>query len=243
MVPLLADLSIRLIDSGHIKMEDIIPFKTNFEEVASRFGRNIQHLENDQTPYGWYQMIDLLGRWKDLRDIEILKSYLSSSDIYLQNYIVRKLLEIKYPVPSSTIRALAQNMVSRNGLYDNLSELKRMDLFPKQYLSQHSLAQATIYGVGYEDGPSTPKVTFLKKRVAIYDGKKYNFYLFKVSFKDNNEITNYLGVAGGYKLDITKMYPAAFLSDIYWEEQLDNSNTDELFKTFIREKTESNMEE
>ncbi len=85
----------------------------------------------------------------------------------------------------------------RRYFYLSLKELKKTALFPKQYATQPAFAEAAVHEIAADDY-EVKKISFAAKKTAVYKGKSYTFYLYRVVMEEG-EPAGYLGIAGGYK--------------------------------------------
>ncbi|MDB4293313.1 TraB/GumN family protein [Maribacter sp.] len=87
-------------------------------------------------------------------------------------------------VPKSTLNPLAKDINSRAMLYGRLKEIKKLELFPKEYKSARYLAESVLYAGGNFD-KTKDTVHFLEKRALNFDGKACTGYYFKTHNKED----------------------------------------------------------
>jgi hypothetical protein len=122
-------------------------------------------------------------------------------------------------------------------LYVRLKERKKTALFPAKYLGQVYFAESDVFGAGVdeeEEEGKTEKVEFLSKRNAAFKGKNYTWYLYKVSFTDEDGSQSYLGIAGGYTVAGTDLKPKMDWTGIYWKDQFDADDISSLFNAYLQ---------
>ena len=82
----------------------------------------------------------------------------------------------------------------------------------------------------YEYSPSL--IDYAGEKVMMYKGSQQRFFLYKVIYHDD-EVRNYLGVAGPFPIN-TRAYTSSHeVSGIYFEESYDATKKDELFKAYM----------
>jgi hypothetical protein len=188
--------------------------------------------------YRLYSLIKLIGRFHTPAAYSLLKNYLAVRNKFVLQEVVKQLLDGGQTIPAGVLNRLAADPVCRLELYDNLKEYKKTAIFPREYLTQSRFAEASIYGAANDDDDdddrTIDKITLLSKKTAVFDGKTYSWYLYKVSFTTDDVPKNYLGVVGGYNPAAAGLKPQKDMSGIYWEEELDGENSDSLFKEYLK---------
>lgn len=87
-------------------------------------------------------------------------------------------------VPKSMLQPLAEDINSRAMLFSRLKEIKKLELFPKEYKSACQLAESLLYAGGNFD-TAKDTVQFLEKRALNFNGKACTGFYFKTRNKDD----------------------------------------------------------
>lgn len=224
----LARIPMKLMDSGFITKEQAAQCESDFIKAAMY--RLPEQIKDDENDFDVYHLLNLLGRFKSTASNNVLKKYLAAKSIFLKKEAIRWLLHNKQAVPAVALNAVAADGYYRATFYEMLQELKRTDLFPKQYLTQaHFAASAVTFAATDDYDPE--KVVFLSTKIATHKGKKYLFYLYKVVYEGDE---SYLGIAGGYIPGSTSLQPKADLTGLYWSAAYDPKRVNEFFKEFLK---------
>jgi hypothetical protein len=125
---------------------------------------------------------------------------------------------------------MAADREMRLTLYKDLKDAKKQALFPKLYLTQKSLGESALYTSATEDY-SVKAMKFIAETTGSYHGKKYKFYLFKVTLDE--EGGSYLGVAGAFDLAGNLFEPKEDISFLYSNEEFDAAKVNEQFRKWL----------
>jgi hypothetical protein len=101
-------------------------------------------------------------------------------------------------------------------------------MFPATFLNQKMFAASYIY-INASDDYSPKKVEFVMEKKAKFKGVLQKFYLFKVTFDEDGEVSHSLGIAGPFSLD-GKVTSENEATGLYWKEEF---STNEINKQFI----------
>ncbi|MBO9202636.1 MULTISPECIES: TraB/GumN family protein [Niastella] len=225
---IVADLALLLKDSGYIKQEQIALAANDYIQTARKY---IPAFKREEFYLSVYNLLKVIGSFNSIAGNDLLKSYLTVKDNYVKKQAVLQLLKNKQPVPTGEILKLAADADVRINFYDDLKELKKTTLFPKQFATQQAFGESIVYEIASDDY-EVKKITFLAKKIAKHNGKSYTFYLYRVVLEDE-EPAGYLGVAGGYTTGSTSLEAEEALSGIYWEETYKETKVNNLFKAFL----------
>ena len=92
-------------------------------------------------------------------------------------------------VPQPMLQLLAEDINSRAMLFSRLREIKKLELFPKDYKTPRHLAESLLYAGGHYD-TAKDTVQFLEKRELNFNGKAFTGYYFKTRTQDDYD-TNF----------------------------------------------------
>jgi len=234
----LIDFFNKMRDSSRVSLAVMQPYLKNFLYTADTLLGQFQQKDNDV--YGWqYTGIpQLLGHFNEPAAYDMLQRYLLVDDKELKMAALTALLRNGQKAEAKQVMILAADHAYRRRLYDMLEEQKKLDLFPSKYLTQRLMAQSDLYFYGVDDMVITFS-EFVEDRTILYDGKKQRFFLFRISFDDEetpaSERQYYLGVAGPYETDSKNMKTSNVLTTYYYDETFDRKKIDEQFRKLIEE--------
>jgi uncharacterized protein YbaP (TraB family) len=232
--PGVAFIALPLLDSGYLTKESIMPSAHAFIEAAAALLPALK-TSDDYSDYKLFSLLKLIGRFHIPASYSLLKNYLAVRNKSLLLEVVKQLLDGGQAVPGAVLNRLASDPVTRLDLYDNLKKYKKTALFPGEYLTQSRFAESSIYGAAdNEDEGPIEKVVLLSKKTASFDGKKYTWYLYKISYTTEDGPKSYLGIAGGYDPAAVGLRPKKDMTGVYWEEELDAENSSSLFKEYLK---------
>lgn len=223
-----------LMDTNMVEMKDVIPYKNNFLTHAKSILQTTLSEDEDKW-WNYYSWIPFLGRFNDKESNELLRQFLQLNEKEVKYEALIALIKNDQTVSPAEVEKLAEDKNYRTQLYDELKKLKRLDLFPNKYATQLKIAEGEIFVLSIDDDYEPSSVTFIGERTAEFMGKKQKFYLFKVSFSDDEGITSYLGITGPYSLTGKEIITESEASGLSWEEEYDKSKTEEQFKKHIAE--------
>lgn len=235
--PSIANVTLSLLDSGYIKIETVARSAGAFISAANELLPVLKEVDDYSDAY-LTSLLKLIGRFRTPASYNLLKSYLAVKNKYVLEEVVLQLLEGGQAVPDVVLNRLAADPVHRTILYDHLKKVKKTALFPKLYLTQSYFAESAIYDAtnDEDDDRIVDKVILLSKKIAPFQGKNYTWYLYKVTYKDDDDgsILSYLGIAGGYDLTGVALKPQKDLSGIYWKEVFDGSRIPSFLKAYLK---------
>jgi len=163
-----------------------------------------------------------------------LKSYLTTNDNVLKKDAVIQLVKNKQPVPVSVLNNLAAVRGVRPQLYQELKDIKKAALFPKQFLTQQHFGESALFESASDDDEEPQKITFLSTKTALFKGRPYVFYLYRIVLDNESRPPGFLGIAGGYKPGSKALEPIKELTGVYWDESFNKSKIDAHFKKYLK---------
>ncbi len=229
-----ASITLALLDSGYLSKGSVMQSAGAFIEAANQLLPTLKRAD-DYQDYNLVSLLRLIGRFQTPASYTLLTHYLAVKNKFLLQEVVLQLLKGKQPVPVAALNRLAADPVYRKGLYNNLKVQKKIALFPKAYLTQAWFAESAVYSAADEnDEAEIKKALFLSKKTALYHGKSYSWYLYKIITVSDDDPHYYLGIAGGYDPYANSLQPKKNLSGIYWKQDFDQKNGDSLFKDYLK---------
>jgi len=87
-------------------------------------------------------------------------------------------------LPSGMVNDLAKDINGRLFLFNKLEKINKLNLFPKEYRSEKTLAEANIYEFSFFDA-TKDSIAFIEQKPLTYRGKNYTGYFFKT--RNNQE--------------------------------------------------------
>jgi len=240
--PLIASITIRLLDSGFIKNEAVLPAKAGFLASAAQLLPALVDTANHQYKRNIYSLVELLGKFNTPECNAMLRNYLHVRNKDLKKEVAIALMKNNQSIPTA-LNELAADKETRGNLYDELKKLKKTALFPQKYLTQFYLSESAIRNSLNEEDDEDPiaNVKFLVKKIASFKGKKYLFYLYKVSYDASaEEPETYLGIAGGYDINGISVDIRKDITGVYMSEAFDPEHINDLFKAYLKSMEEDN---
>jgi uncharacterized protein YbaP (TraB family) len=229
------------LDHGAIDVNSLKPYEPDFIYTADTILAALKKSGNLDATYRYSELIDLLADFNDEKSNAMLQRYLSLDDSYVRSAVTINLLKNNQHVDPIQLEKLAADKAYRKDLFDSLSVMKKLHLFPARYKTQRMLAESELFELASDDEePSS--ITFVAEKFIPVDGKKQRFLLFKVVFSNEDEASQYLGVAGPYSVDASKLVSEGPLSGVYWEEQFDAKKIDSYLRKFIELRKDSREE-
>ena len=237
--PFIASLALRLIDSGYIEKKAV-----DAADFISTAERLLPLLKKKKEEGGGYELdlVELIGSLRTPAAIELLREYLSVKNVALLKKVVLELLKDGQQVSPATMNRIAAESGIRAELYADLKKMKRTALFPGQYLTQAAFAEAAIYDAAENPEMDSVTIEFLKTKVALFGGKKYSFYLYRVANYSEGNPYETLGVAGGYDLAGAKLEPLPDLTGVYYDKALDTNHISVFLTAYLKKKAAEEQE-
>ncbi len=136
----IAGLTTSLLDSNFINRDIISKYKEPIFEMAKRqLERSKDDLEADA--YEYYDLVKLLGVANTPESYKLIRKFEEVRDKGLRMQCIVALLKNNQPVNRVDLFTLATSDQFRSDLYDELKELGKEKLFPREYLSQQQLGK------------------------------------------------------------------------------------------------------
>lgn len=196
----LVNLTKNLLDSGLISYDMIIPFQ---EAIIKESHRYYYQKTNPKSIFESYfdENIAAIVNHSSNKTLiyEYYNEFCKSTNNWIAYYGAYYLLKNNQPVNSKLLNSLAKHPYFRNKMFEDFTEIKKMELFPVKYKNQLSLAESDVYNYAYSyDEIELISSEFLSKKNTQFNGKEAEFYFFKIKYSDDEGY--YLGYAGPYYL-------------------------------------------
>ena len=229
----LISLTENMLDSGLITIDDLVPYKQDLYTLADVALKKLKG--GIKTWYNYHALIRILPLLKDPTANLWLRKFLLQSNIYIKKTAARALLQHGQPVETAEWIKLAADKEMRTSVYEDLVELNKTQLFPKQYYTEQAFAESGLYNIVSEDN-DIKKWTFIGERIVTWQGQRRKFYLYRIETTDEEEVRiTRLGIAGPYSLKPGKPTAEADLMGVYWDKPYDVTKTDALLKAWLKQ--------
>ncbi len=235
---MVANVTHELVDSGFLKITDIQNSEAAFIALSTKLLPALIEEDDPGYIYNMHPLLRLLGSYNTPEALKAVRNYLAVKYLYLRKTAILVLADKNQPIDTASLNSVAASPSTALGLYHGLKEIDKEALFPKKYRTQSNFAASEIYTANDDDDPVA--VESVGSKIAECKGKKYKFYLFKVSYVNDADTTSYLGVAGGYDIGGKLMEPGddEDFTRVYTKEQYDATAVEEQFDAFIQEVNE-----
>ncbi len=219
-----------LLDDSLLTKNAIRQYSKLFIESARRILDHDKD-EVEEASYNYTDLIRILGIINTPESNAQLAKFAKFNSREIRFRTLIAMLENNQAVDSRTINTLATTDEYRHDLYDQLKRINKLKLFPPSYLSQKELGKSKLYS--YATDEEAPQfISDAGVRTVLYKGKQQKFYLFKVSFSEE-EATYYLGVAGPYPVNAKDVSSTHDVTGVYWDKEFDAKSIDKLFKEYL----------
>jgi uncharacterized protein YbaP (TraB family) len=237
----------QMIDSGLISRDMVMPYEDEFLYTADTLLASLKKEEAEEIyAYSYTELLQLLRVFNTAESNRMLQQYLLIDNSHIKIQSAVSLLKNNSIVDPKQLEKIAADRLYRRDLYDELTILGKIKLFPSKYNSQQSIAESDAYNAAYED-IAPEEFTFIKSVTRMYKGEKKRFYLYKWQYGidegDDPKESTYLVVAGPYSLDTKDLNTKNEMSGLHYSENYDKDKLDELLDAYMKEITESEKEE
>ena len=227
---LVSGIATSLLDDSLLNKNTIRQYSKQFIESSKRIlEKDKDDVEEDS--YNYADLIRILGIINTPESNSLLARFAKFNNREIRFRTLIAMLENNQPVDIKTITTLATTDKYRHDLYDELKRMNKLKLFPAAYLTQKELGKSKLYD--YATDEEAPQfISDAGTRTILYNGKQQKFYLFKVSFSED-ESTWYLGVAGPYAVNPKDFTSNHDVTGVYWEKEFNPKIIDTLFKEYL----------
>lgn len=220
-----------MLDSGLISMNEI---KANEQPITTLAdGLFSAEREEDTWRLTDISLIHLLDTLNSPASIDILKKYTGVKSIYFRKRAAMVLAKKNVDITANVWNDIAANLDTRSSLYDELKEIHKEALFPKEYATQKALSESEIYVVANEDEEPTA-IKLIGERTSTLKGTRYRFYLYDITYGEGEGTYHYMGVAGGYDMNSKQLSLPEDLTTICNEDEYTKEKEDELFEEYLK---------
>lgn len=230
------DVTNVMFDSSMISINDVLPYKNNF---LSQARRSLKMLKQNEENYWWsyWGWINFIGKFNDKEANDLLQEFLKLKDISIRYSAAIALLKNGQMISTTEVEKFAADNDYRKDLYEELKKLNKLKLFPPKYATQIKIAESELYqNVTDEDPPSA--IIYIGERTADFMGKKQKFYLFKVTFGEEDYKSSYLGITGPYSISSKEIITSSGASGAYWDKEYDKLKIEKHFKKYLADTEE-----
>lgn len=240
LAPCIASVGMSLADSGLINFSLLKNHEAAFIQAAKLKLPDLLK-SADGWDYDYLKLIQLVGRFNDSAAHEVLRSFFTIKAPLLKKEAVIALINNGQQVPATVMHSLARDSSVRMGFYNQLKEGHKESLFPKQYLTRGHFALAGLYSTLDELG-ETAVIKLAGSKQAVYKGKKYLFYLYKITEGTSKDAYSYLGISGGYSLTGNSLEPEEDLTGYYTTENYDAAQLTAFLNDYLKSLSDENDE-
>ncbi|MDZ4757760.1 MAG: TraB/GumN family protein [Bacteroidota bacterium] len=244
------DLMSWLVDSNYLKPADYAAYKVQIyndaritlkRQQAKEEGGSSHTSEYDDDLVNYTYL--LLPFYSEPQIKKLIDKQFQSKNKEFRMRIVIAMIKSKVAVADSIIMEIADDDQLRYKLYQRMSRIKRLDLFPAKYKTQEAIARSifmkeAVSSYSYSgssesevDKNKKDSIVLLDRRLTTFKHKTGYVYYYKVLKKNDEHKEWYVGISGMQPEDTSK---------ISLDEKLTSSNTELLDES---KKTEEQFEE
>ncbi|HVZ57154.1 MAG TPA: TraB/GumN family protein [Chitinophagaceae bacterium] len=247
LLPLLKDSSMTgsllhlldpLVDSGRVSMDQLRTYRAELLAYAACRYRALAS-DQDDLRMGDYELMSLLGRFRDPACNARLQQFLQIPQGYLRLRCLRALLANRQPVSNQVLTELARDRNYRISLYQALEKAGRTALFPAPYRRQQLMAESMVWESA-SDHESPSAITYLTQRVETFRGRKARFYYFKLTYGDpaadsTRQVSHYLGGAGPFDPDPARLSLDEANGSLYTDAEFDPDSLPDQIQALLQQ--------
>lgn len=153
--------------------------------------------------YLWDLLTLLMPVYKEKDVKNIFDKVWQLKDNQLMVKLGVKLTQNKLAVPDTLWESLAKKPEMRRDLYDALETAKKLELYPKAYNTQDSMAKAIFMDIASRGSGKPDTIELYKKQIVEIDGEKGYAYLYKYRLEESE--TWRLAIVGLQPFDTNKL--------------------------------------
>lgn len=231
----MAALGLELLDSSFISLAKLSEHESDFIQNGQVILKRSKSFTEPVLGWNDHKLVALLGHFNTEQSNKMLKDLLAIKDDEFMKDIIIVLAKNDQVIPATALNKVASNPIFRSELYRQLKDLNKKSIFPKQFSTQSAIAESMMYESANEDQEELAKVQFLSKKISSYKGKKYLFYLYKITYNTGDDASSYLGVSGGFDINSNTADKAKDWSAVYFQEVYSSDKVDSYFKILIKD--------
>lgn len=230
----ITDYTIRLLDSGMVNRDILLPYTKDLFYIADTLLNGGTLAGEDVWSWKYSSLLELFGYINSAESNQYLQRFLKEKDLFLKSVAALRLVKNDLPVDPAELEKLAADNEYRLDLYNDLKELGKAALFPAKYQTQRYFAEAELY-INASDDYTPSSMDYIGERLAELNGKKMRFYLFKISFEEEegDEPGTFLGIAGPYELDQKNLVTSNDATGYQYDEPYNKKQVDKHFRTLL----------
>jgi len=224
MSPVIIEIAASLIDSSLIPFSVLADQQTAILAFAEHRYKSIK-ANRDSYSSGDKALVQLLGRYNSKGANAVLQKLFAASKGYLQIHCAEALIENGQPLSSQTLLGIAADKFYRLDLYASLKTRSKINLFPRQYLTQQYFAQSMVENAATDEEDEDPaSVTLLSQKTILFKGKNARFFFYKIALGGEEETVYRLACAGPFSMDAAKMCADDAYGALYYEDVFDSQH-------------------
>ncbi len=218
-----------MVDSNLISRETLLQFEQPFIAQAKNVFE-VSENEIKESPGLYYDLVKILGVLATEESLLLLNQFLSVDDPGLKMQAALALIKNDKKVSEEEVYKVAASQEYRSSFYQKLKQMKRLALFPNEFLSQVELARSDVFVYAYDEEYPV-NMEFIKEKIMGKGRNKSKFFLFKVEFNQSA----YLGIAGHYSTNKNNLETDNKFTGIYWDEEFDESQVELFFQHYLKQ--------
>ena len=225
----------KLLDSNIIDKQIAL---SNEKGILENANNQIKSVRKNKDTALFYsdETIKMLGRLNTKESNEILKKYFSISKMWDKKNALLELINNNIAVLPADILKIAADKDFRTDFYTELKNIKKENLFPKQYFTQQKFAEGYAYSYLIDDYElENPQLTFISEKISKVKGIEKRFFIYKVKNVYDGEVTYNLFIMGGFPKDLTKIDLKYDEQEYYFNEDFKQSTINEIYNNYIKE--------
>lgn len=183
----------QLLREAKIVLKEEISYEQSQQaETGRRYSSYSASYEYRDNKLLVYYATILIPHHKNKKVAEYLEKFKSLRNYNIRNEVFCRMQSSGLEIDSSIWNELAKDQVNLAALYKTMDEWKLLELFPKKYINQESMAKSLLFEKGFNFEEDS--LLFIEKRF-VSDGKDSGFvYFFKTKEKgDDDWELNYVG--------------------------------------------------
>lgn len=223
-----------LYDSSYLSKEELKTLSVPLLKHADMIYHELLLADSSDYMGEAYSIAYLLSKTDIKEALDMASKFTNTKNRYLKNNIAIMLLSANINVPAEVLTDIAKFQGTRLDLYYALEEQKKESLYPPAFLTQRLFADAAIFKEAtYDYDEEDVEIKFHSIQTSKFQDTVYMFYLYKVTFKEEEGKSTYLGIAGGYKLGSKMVTTAKELTGIYYDDVIGDNDLKTILETYL----------
>lgn len=227
---MVSNTAVTLIDSNLLDSKMVKAYAEPIVGLAKQM-LDKEKTDIEESSYLYTDFIRLLGYVNTPSANSLLSRFAKFSNNEIKFVTLIAMLENNRPVNQLTTLSMASTDEYRHRLFDELKRINKLNLFPPAFLTQKELGKSKLFEYISSEDYEVNILKFIAEKTVVYKGSKQKFYLFKVSFTDDE--TTFLGVAGPFALHPKEFTSTHAVTGIDWEGTFDIKNLDQLLSEYL----------